>query len=60
MEIEIEIEGGWPDQSDIQALAARACDAAASVAPEIANPRLSASVLFTSDAEGKRAVYAIR
>jgi len=51
VEIEIEIEGGWPDQSDIQALAVRARDAAASVAPEIAKPRLSASVLFTSDAE---------
>lgn len=49
MELEIDIEA-WPD-GDWDALAARAADAAAKVAPELGNPRLSASLLFTTDAE---------
>ena len=49
MYLEIDIEG-WP-AGDWEALAARAADAAASVAPELGNPRLSVSLLFTSDAE---------
>ena len=36
-------EGGW------ESLAARAGSASAQVAPELANPRLSVSVLFTND-----------
>ncbi len=40
---------GWPGPTDWEALACRALDAAATVAPELANSRLSASVLFTSD-----------
>lgn len=50
MTLDIEIEG-WPGQSDWAALAERARVAASDVAPEIANERLSASVLFTTDAE---------
>ena len=50
MELEIDIEDPWPP-GDWEALAARAAAEARSVAPELANPRLSASLLFTSDAE---------
>lgn len=49
MELEIDIEG-WPE-GDWEALAHAAADSAARVAPELANPRLAASLLFTSDAE---------
>jgi probable rRNA maturation factor len=50
MELEIDIEAPWP-QGEWEALAQRAASAAASAAPELANARLSASLLFTSDAE---------
>ena len=47
MNLEIDIEdwpeGGW------EALAERAASAAGEVAPELANPRLVTSILFTSD-----------
>lgn len=49
--LEIDIEDCWPDSPDWEDLAARALRAAAGAAPELANPRLSASLLFTSDAE---------
>lgn len=48
--IEIDIGQPWP-AADWETLAAHAAAAAAQVAPELANPRLSASLLFTSDAE---------
>lgn len=51
MELDIDIEAPWPAETDWTALAARAAEAALQVAPELANPRLSASLLFTSDAE---------
>ena len=51
MELDIDIEEPWPDTHDWRALAERAAAAALTVAPELANPRLSASLLFTSDAE---------
>jgi probable rRNA maturation factor len=51
MDLEIDVEAPWPDTPDWKALARGAADAALHVAPELANPRLSASVLFTSDAE---------
>jgi len=51
MQIEIDIEASWPADSDWEALAIRAADAAAKVSPELANPRLSASLLFTGDFE---------
>lgn len=49
MKLDIDIEG-WPD-GEWETLAAAAADAAESVAPELANPRLSASLIFTTDAE---------
>ncbi|BDI61547.1 rRNA maturation RNase YbeY [Qipengyuania nanhaisediminis] len=49
MELDIDIEG-WPAGAWDQ-LAERAAEAAAEVEPALANARLSASVLFTSDAE---------
>jgi probable rRNA maturation factor len=50
MELEIDIEAPW-SSGDWEALAARAAEAAATVAPELANQRLSASLLLTSDEE---------
>jgi probable rRNA maturation factor len=50
VELEIDLEEPWPS-GEWEVLAERAADAAAQVAPELANPRLSASLLFTSDAE---------
>jgi probable rRNA maturation factor len=49
MNLDIEAEG-WP-QGDWPGLAERASAAAAQIALELANPRLCASILFTSDAE---------
>lgn len=50
LELEIDVDEPWPAE-EWEALARRAAAAAVEVAPELANPRLSASVLFTSDAE---------
>ena len=50
LDLETDIEEPWP-AGEWDRLAERAAAAAAQVAPELANPRLSASVLFTSDAE---------
>lgn len=49
MELYIDIETPWP-AGEWEALAQRAANAACQVAPELANPRLSASLLLTSDA----------
>lgn len=49
MEIETDTEN-WPS-GEWEELAERASVAAAKVAPELANPRLMASLLFTSDAD---------
>ena len=55
--LEIDIETPWPDATgwavapDWSALANRAADAAGREAPELAHPQLTASLLFTSDAE---------
>ena len=51
LSLEIDIEDPWPTEADWADLAEAAAEAAMEVAPELANPRLSASVLFTSDAE---------
>ncbi|MDR2858210.1 MAG: rRNA maturation RNase YbeY [Novosphingobium sp.] len=51
MNLDIAIETPWPDGADWTALAMRAAEAAREVAPELANPRLSASLLFTGDAQ---------
>ena len=48
---DISIEADWPGEADWEALAERAAAAAVSVAPELGHARLSASLLFTSDAE---------
>jgi probable rRNA maturation factor len=50
VELEIDIEDPWP-RGDWAALAQRVAEAAQAVAPELANPRLVTSLLFTSDAE---------
>ncbi|WP_309621834.1 rRNA maturation RNase YbeY [Novosphingobium sp.] len=49
--LDIELDPAWPATTDWAALADRAALAAASVTPELANPRLSASLLFASDAD---------
>ena len=49
MRLEIDVEG-WPGR-DWPELASKAARAAAAVEPALANPRLEASILFTSDAE---------
>jgi probable rRNA maturation factor len=51
LNLEIDIEDAWPSATDWQDLAQHAAAAAARMAPELANPRLSVSLLFTSDAE---------
>lgn len=51
MNLDIEIEADWPSPPDWEALTERAAAALAQVAPELANPRLSASVLFADDGE---------
>ena len=50
MELDVDVEEPWP-ASQWDELAGRAAAAAQAVAPELANPRLSASLLFTSDEE---------
>ena len=51
MELDIALEADWPDSTDWEALACRAAEALLPLAPELANPRLSASLLFVDDAE---------
>jgi probable rRNA maturation factor len=48
---ETEIETVWSAAHDWNRLCVRASAALARLTPELANPRLNASVLFTSDAE---------
>ena len=48
MTLDIDIEN-WPGPTDWADLAERALGAAQAVAPELSNPRLTASVLFTGD-----------
>jgi probable rRNA maturation factor len=50
MELDIAIEDPWPN-GQWEALAVRAAAAAEDVARELSSPRLSASLLFTSDEE---------
>jgi len=50
VEVEVDIEEPWP-AGEWETVAGRAAQALGKVAPELANPRLSASLLFTSDAE---------
>jgi probable rRNA maturation factor len=51
VDLDISIEAAWPAGSDWADLAERALEAASSLAPELANQRLSASLLFADDAE---------
>ncbi|MGX7925746.1 rRNA maturation RNase YbeY [Tsuneonella sp. HG094] len=50
MTLDVEIDG-WPGPTDWAAMAERARAAAEGASPELANARLSASVLFTVDDE---------
>ena len=49
--LDIEIDSPWPTDVDWADLAEAAAEATTQVAPELGNPRLSASLLFTSDEE---------
>jgi probable rRNA maturation factor len=51
VDLEIDLDAGWPELTDWEVLAGRAAAALSEAAPELANPRLSASVLFADDAE---------
>lgn len=51
LSLDIDIEAPWSPQIDWADLAAAAVEAVCEVAPELGNPRLSASLLYTSDAE---------
>lgn len=51
VDLEIDIEAPWPADTDWAGLAQAALEVLVEVAPELANPRLVASVLFTSDEE---------
>jgi probable rRNA maturation factor len=51
LSLEIDTTPPWPPTPDWEALATRAAAAIAQIAPELANPRLSVSLLFTSDEE---------
>lgn len=51
MNLDIAIEAPWPSPPEWDNLAGRAADALAQIAPEIAHPRLSASLVLTDDAE---------
>ncbi|MFO1255910.1 MAG: rRNA maturation RNase YbeY [Sphingomonadaceae bacterium] len=51
MNLDISIEAGWPSPPDWEELALRAAVKLAGNVPELANPRLSASLLLAGDAE---------
>ena len=51
MELEISIDAPWPSPPDWEELAVRAANALVQVTPELANSRLSASLLFAGDGE---------
>lgn len=51
IELECEVEAPWPAADVLRDLAERAALAVVAVAPELVNPRLSASLLFTFDTE---------
>jgi probable rRNA maturation factor len=49
MDLEIDVEALWPTSATWEDLSERAAAAAAQIAPELAQSRLTASVLFTGD-----------
>jgi probable rRNA maturation factor len=51
MQLDCAVEAAWPAATDWEGLAARSAAALAGISPELANSRLSASLLYTSDAE---------
>ena len=51
MDLDISIEAPWSGETDWADLAEQAAQAVAAIAPELDNPRLSVSLLFTGDAE---------
>jgi probable rRNA maturation factor len=51
MDLDIAIEAQWPSGTDWADLAEAALEAAVTVAPELDNQRLSASLVFADDAE---------
>ncbi len=51
MNLDISIETPWPGPTDWADIAEQAAEAAAQVTPELANLRLSVSLLFADDAE---------
>jgi probable rRNA maturation factor len=51
MECDCEVEAPWPAETDWEAVSRNAVTALLNVAPEFDNPRLSVSLLFTTDAE---------
>ena len=51
LDLEISIEADWPCPPEWEDVAARAASAVAALVPELANPRLSASLQFADDAE---------
>ena len=51
MNLDIDVEAPWPSAMEWDGLTHRAADAVAALAPILANARLTASVLFTDDAE---------
>ena len=51
MQLETAIEADWPADTDWEALADEALAALLKVAPELANPRLCASLVFADDAQ---------
>lgn len=51
MQIDVSLEAGWPASANWEALAASSARAAAQAVPELANPRLTASVMFADDTE---------
>ena len=51
LDLDLDIVAPWPASTDWADLAQRACEAVSQVAPELAKPRLTASLLFADDAE---------
>lgn len=51
MELDVAIEAAWPSPPDWEALATRAVAALIETVPELANPRLTGSLIFADDAE---------
>ncbi len=51
MQFDCAVDAPWPTATDWEALTGQVAAAVAQVAPELAHPRLSASILFTSDDE---------